>query len=112
MSLQRPLEGEHQYFLLEDPAGQPFPIYFKTITSWDAFEYILADRFKGKKGARRVEQEIYDKRYMLKEHTTGMEVDRSRGWNGAFQPYQKVDMSQYAGIRWSHSVAPGAFPFQ
>lgn len=59
MSLQRPLEGEHQYFLLEDPAGQPFPIYFKTITSWDAFEYILADRFRGKKGARQVEQEIY-----------------------------------------------------
>lgn len=48
--LEKPLTGEHVYFLVEDITGTPFPVYLKTITSWAVFRFVLADRFKGKKG--------------------------------------------------------------
>lgn len=66
-ALHRPLPGEHLYFEIEDPTGRLLPIPLKAITSWEALEFILADQFKGRNGARRVMQ----KRYILKEHSTG-----------------------------------------
>ncbi|KAK3361242.1 hypothetical protein B0T24DRAFT_599583 [Lasiosphaeria ovina] len=88
--LERPLNGEHEHFLLEDPTGRLFPVYLKTVTSWDGFECLLADRFKGKKGARRISR----KRYVLKERATHRKLDRSKDWDTAFLPYQRVDMSR------------------
>ena len=41
--------GSGEHFVLEDATGRSFPIHFKTIISWDSFEFILADRFKGRK---------------------------------------------------------------
>ncbi|KZL74992.1 hypothetical protein CT0861_07526 [Colletotrichum tofieldiae] len=87
MRLERPLNDEH--FILEDATGRVFPIHFKTITSWEAFEFIIADRFKGKKGANRIRR----KRYLLQERATQREVIRSTDWESAFLPYQRVDMS-------------------
>ncbi|KAK0717847.1 hypothetical protein B0T26DRAFT_304737 [Lasiosphaeria miniovina] len=87
--LERPLNGEHEHFLLEDPTGRLFPVYLRTVTSWEGFEFLLADRLKGKKGARR----ILRKRYVLKERATHRKVDRSKDWDAAFLPYQRVDMS-------------------
>lgn len=87
MRLERPLNDEH--FILEDITGRVFPIHLKTITSWDAFDFILAARFQGKKGARRVK----GKRYSLQERASHQQVDRSTDWESAFLPYQKIDMS-------------------
>ncbi|EQB44460.1 hypothetical protein CGLO_16799 [Colletotrichum gloeosporioides Cg-14] len=87
MRLERPLNDEH--FILEDITGRAFPIHLKTITSWDAFEFILADRFRGKKGAHRVK----GNRYSLQERASHRQIDRSTDWEGAFLPYQRIDMS-------------------
>ncbi|KAK6222550.1 vegetative cell wall protein gp1 [Colletotrichum tabaci] len=87
MRLERPVSEE--FFLLEDATGKVFPIHLRTITSWEAFEYIIVDRFKGRKGAHRIQR----KRYSLQERATRRAVDRSVDWDSAFLPYQKVDMS-------------------
>ncbi|KZL87535.1 hypothetical protein CI238_01433 [Colletotrichum incanum] len=87
MRLERPLNDEH--FVFEDATGKVFPIHLRTITSWEAFEYVIADRFKGKKGAHRAQR----KRYSLQERASRREVDRSTSWETAFLPYQRVDMS-------------------
>ncbi|KAK2770121.1 hypothetical protein CKAH01_04464 [Colletotrichum kahawae] len=87
MRLERPLNDEH--FILEDITGRVFPVHLKAITSWDALEYILTDRFRGKRGARRVK----GKKYTLQERGTHRQVDRSVDWESAFLPYQRIDMS-------------------
>ncbi|KAF0316324.1 hypothetical protein GQ607_016424 [Colletotrichum asianum] len=87
MRLERPLNDEH--FILEDITGRVFPIHLKTITSWEAFEFILADRFRGKRGAHRVK----GKQYSLQERATHRQIDRAIDWEGAFLPYQRIDMS-------------------
>lgn len=87
MGLERPLSDEH--FVLEDATDRAFPIHMKTVTSWDVFEYILQEHFKGRTGAHRVLR----RRYMLNERATSMEIDRNRAWANAFRPYQRVDMS-------------------
>lgn len=87
MRLERPLSDEH--FIFEDATGKVFPIHLRTITSWEVFEFIINDRFKGKKGAHRTRRG----RYKLQERATGREVDRSLDWESAFFPYQRIDMS-------------------
>ncbi|GKT58321.1 vegetative cell wall protein gp1 [Colletotrichum tofieldiae] len=87
MRLERPLNEEH--FVFEDATGKVFPIHLRTITSWEAFEYVIVDRFKGKKGAHRTQR----KRYSLQERASRREVDRSMDWESAFLPYQRVEMS-------------------
>lgn len=87
MRLDRGPSDEH--FVLEDITGRTFPIHLKTITSWEAFEFILNQRFKGKKGARRVQRKLYS----LQEDITHREVDWSMPWESAFLPYQRVNMS-------------------
>ncbi|KAK4673856.1 hypothetical protein QC763_115600 [Podospora pseudopauciseta] len=79
--------GEH--FVLEDATGRTLPIHLKTITSWEALEFILNDRFKGRKGERRIRRKLYS----LHESASHQEIDRSAMFEDAFVPYQKVDMS-------------------
>ncbi|XEV07087.1 hypothetical protein FSHL1_012374 [Fusarium sambucinum] len=78
-----------EHFILEDITGRVFPIHLKTITSWEILAFILSERFKGKKGSRRVQQ----KRYTLRENKTHREINGSMSWDSAFLPYQKVNMS-------------------
>lgn len=87
MRLERPF-GE-EYFILEDVTGRSFPIHLKTITSWSALEYVINDRFKGKKGSHRVRRG----QYSLYERATRQQVNRVIDWDSAFMPYQRVDMS-------------------
>lgn len=87
MKIEWPLRDEH--FVLEDATGRAFPIPLKTVTSWDIFEYILQEHFKGRTGAHRVGR----RRYMLSERATSMEVDRTTTWANAFRPHQRIDMS-------------------
>ncbi|KAK4452014.1 hypothetical protein QBC34DRAFT_456941 [Podospora aff. communis PSN243] len=88
-SLQRSLPGEHLYFEIEDPTGRLLPIPIKTIKSWEALDFILAEQFKGRKGARRV----MNGQYVLKENKIGRRVSRNSPWYAAFEPYRKVDMA-------------------
>ncbi|KAF4811123.1 hypothetical protein CGCSCA5_v010112 [Colletotrichum siamense] len=96
MRLERPLSDEH--FIFEDATGKVFPIHLRTITSWEVFEFIITDRFKGKKGSHRTRKG----RYKLQERATGREVDRSVDWESAFLPYQRIDMSMMC--RQAHDV--------
>ncbi|KAK4450976.1 hypothetical protein QBC34DRAFT_348557 [Podospora aff. communis PSN243] len=88
MQLDRGIDnGEH--FVLGDATGRSFPIHLKTIISWEAFDVILADRFKGKKGERRTRRKLYS----LHESSSQLEINRSVTFGNAFVPNQKVDMS-------------------
>jgi hypothetical protein len=87
MRLDRGPSDEH--FVLEDITGRVFPIHLKIITSWEVLEFILTERFRGKKGARRVKRKLYS----LQESNTRREIDVSTPWESAFLPYQKVNMS-------------------
>jgi len=78
-----------EYFILEDITGRTFPIHLRTITSWPVLEFILSERFKGKKGARRVQRKLYS----LRESNTQREIDGSMPWESAFLPHQKITMS-------------------
>lgn len=114
LRLDRGVSDEH--FILEDATGRIFPIHLKTITSWDAFEYILNDRFKGKKGAHRIRRKLYS----LQERATRRDVDQSIEWEYAFLPHQRVDMSVIcregskkmdekptSSCPWCHTLSPG-----
>ena len=78
-----------EYFILEDVTGRTFPIHLRAITSWAVLQFILSERFKGKKGARRVQRKLYS----LRESNTQREIDGSMPWESAFLPRQKITMS-------------------
>ena len=88
MSFQRNPVDEY-YFTIDDALGRLFPIHLNTITSWEAFAFVLSEKFKGAAGARRVR----DKRYRLTEHATRREIDQSNNWERTFRPHQKIVMS-------------------
>jgi hypothetical protein len=77
------------YFTVEDAIGRVFPVHLNTITSWEAFAFIMSERFKDAPGARRVRQRLYK----LIEHATDREVDQRKNWKKAFRPQQKIVMS-------------------
>ncbi|KPM35698.1 hypothetical protein AK830_g10887 [Neonectria ditissima] len=85
--LERPLNDE--YFILEDFTGRSFPIYLKSIMSWDVFEYILYDRFKGKKGGRRIQQKLYT----LQDQVSRQNADRLSNWESAVVPQRTITIS-------------------
>jgi hypothetical protein len=85
--LERPITEE--YFVLEDAVGRIDPVQLRFIDSWDAFNAVLATRFKGRSGANRVSQ----RHYTLQEHATGREINQSLPWSRAVLPGQKLDMS-------------------
>lgn len=80
---------DDEYFTLEDITGRKFPIHLRTITSWAVLEFILSERFRGKKGARRVQRKLYS----LRESNTQRQVDGSMPCESAFLPHQKITMS-------------------
>ena len=87
MRLDRGPNDEH--LILEDMTGRMFPIHLSTITSWAVLDFVLSERFKGKKGARRIQRGLYS----LRESNTQRELDESIPWESAFLPYQKITMS-------------------
>lgn len=87
MTMARPPMEE--YFMVEDALGRVFPIHLRTITSWDAFAFVLSEKFKGGVGARRVR----DKRYNLVDNGTRREIQQGKKWERAFLPHQKIVMS-------------------
>ncbi|KAM7192580.1 hypothetical protein V8F20_008789 [Naviculisporaceae sp. PSN 640] len=88
-SLQQHAPEDRYYFVVQDAIGREFPIHLNTITSWDAFAFVLSEKFRGDKGARRVRHG----RYRLNEQATGREIDQTRAWEKAFRPHQKIAMS-------------------
>jgi hypothetical protein len=76
-------------FILEDAIGRIAPVHLRFITSWDAFEAVLQLRFKNTMGSAKV----HNREYILQEHATGREINRTTEWDLAFLPGQKIDMS-------------------
>lgn len=88
VSFQRSPVDEY-YFTVEDALGRVFPIHLNTITTWEAFAFVLTEKFKNGAGARRVR----DKRYRLIEFATRREIDQGNNWERTFRPHQKITMS-------------------
>lgn len=86
-ALHRPLNEDP--FILEDALGRIAPVHLRFITSWDAFDAVMELRLKGLKGSVHVRK----KQYILQEHATRREIDRTANWDSVFFPGQKVDMS-------------------
>lgn len=76
-------------FILEDAIGRITPVHLQFINSWDAFDAVLELRFRGVQGYERVR----NRQYILQEHSTRRDISRSRIWEAAFLPGQKIEMS-------------------
>ena len=85
--LQRSLA--HEPFILEDAIGRISPVHLQFINSWDAFDAVLELRFRKIQGHSKVKRRAY----ILQEHSTKREISRTRRWEGAFLPGQRIDMS-------------------
>ncbi|KAK3367404.1 hypothetical protein B0T24DRAFT_390146 [Lasiosphaeria ovina] len=92
-------------FILEDAIGRQAPVHLQFINSWDALHAVLEIRFRNIQGADKIER----REYSLQDHRTGREISRSRPWEGAFLPGQRVDMSLiFQHKRSTTPVAEGA----
>jgi hypothetical protein len=90
MSLARERISDGEYFTLEDAVGRVLPIHLRTISSWEAFAFVLSEKFKGTRGARRVR----DRRYNLLENGTRRVIEQGvKPWEQSFLPHQKILMS-------------------
>ena len=76
-------------FILEDAIGRISPVHMDFINSWEAFDAILRLRFQDVQGFKKVQK----KEFVLQEHATKREIKRTRPWECAFMPGQRVDMS-------------------
>ncbi|KAK1754244.1 hypothetical protein QBC47DRAFT_403629 [Echria macrotheca] len=76
-------------FVLEDAIGRRAPVHLQFINSWDALHAVLEARFRDIQGADKVSRNEYS----FQDRATGREVVRTRPWEGAFLPGQRVDMS-------------------
>jgi hypothetical protein len=76
-------------FILEDAIGRISPVHMDFINSWEAFDAILRLRFQDVQGFKKVQ----NNEYVLQEHATKREIKRTRRWDVAFMPGQRVDMS-------------------
>jgi len=88
MTLQRGPVNEY-FFTIENALRRTFPIHLSTITSWEAFTFVLSEKFRGSRGTYQVQ----NRRYKLIEQVTRREIDQSKQWEKSFLPYQKVVMS-------------------
>lgn len=106
-TLERPITDE--YFTLEDALGRIYPIHLRTITSWDAFDFVLSEKFKGEKGAHRVRHG----RYELLDYATRREIEQDANWGRTFLPRQKIAMSLFckeSGISAPNATRPTSCP--
>ncbi|KAK5128391.1 hypothetical protein LTR85_003059 [Meristemomyces frigidus] len=85
--LERSLAGE--LFILEDAIGRTAPVSLQFINSWPALEGVLETRFRGIQGHGKIQSG----EYVLRETGTGLDISRSRNWEGTFLPGQKMNMS-------------------
>lgn len=76
-------------FILEDAIGRISPVHMDFVNSWEALDAILCLRFQDVQGFKKVR----NKEYILQEHATKREIVRTRPWEIAFLPGQRVDMS-------------------
>ncbi|CZR54486.1 uncharacterized protein PAC_04370 [Phialocephala subalpina] len=78
----------HEPFILEDAIGRISPVHMQFINSWDAFDAVFELRFRKIQGHTKVKH----REYTLQEHSTKREISRTRHWEGAFLPGQRIDM--------------------
>jgi len=79
MTLQRGPVDEY-FFTVKDALGRTFPIHLSTITSWEAFAFVLSEKFRGLRGARRVQ----NRRYRLIEQATRRKSTKVSSGGGSF----------------------------
>ena len=75
-------------FILEDSHGRIFPIPMQFVNSWEAFDAVLGMRFVNLPGHKMVQR----KDYVLHESAANRDIERSRPWEGAFFPGQRIVM--------------------
>lgn len=76
-------------FVLEDPLGRVAPVHLQFITSWKAFYAVLATRFEGLPGHKKIEQ----REFFIQERATSREISAKEPWEVAFRPGASVLMS-------------------
>lgn len=76
-------------FVLEDAIGRIAPVHMQFITSWEAFDSVLDQRFRNMPG----HSKILSKEYILQDHTSRRDIVFQQPWEGTFLPGQRIDMS-------------------
>ena len=75
--------------ILEDPIRRIVPVHLQFITSWEAFNFVLEERFHDREGYKKMKQ----REYGLQVGNTGKEIEQTRPWHCAFSPGQYIEMS-------------------
>jgi hypothetical protein len=75
--------------ILEDALGRVCPFHTDFITSWDSFDAVLRVRFRDLPGY----DKILRKEYVLQDHATGEDLDRSQNWKTSFFPSRRIRMA-------------------
>ena len=75
-------------FVMIDALGRTFPMHLQFVNSWEVFDAAMEAHFRNVKGHRK----IMDKEFALQNRGTGLELSRSRPWEGVLKPGQRVDM--------------------
>lgn len=88
--LKRPLDS---HMILEDSHGLILHLDF--VNSWEAFDSVLENRFKGKNRSRRV----LKGQYLVQEQSSGRQVDRTSSFEASFRPKDAVVMSVVSKTR-------------
>lgn len=63
-------------FVLEDPLGRVAPVHLQFITSWKAFYAVLATRFEGLPGHKKIGQ----REFVIQERATNREISIKEPW--------------------------------
>lgn len=97
--LERSLTQEP--FILEDALGRISPVHMQFITSWEAFDAVLDQRFRNIPG----HSKILSKEYILQDHASRRDIAFHQQWEGTFLPGQRIDMSIVFDNLWEQTLS-------
>jgi len=75
--------------MLTDALGRIMPIHIELVNSWEVFDTVLATRFMGLPGQRKIARKevAFQDRYLTKD------VERTQSFEACFLPGRRIDMS-------------------
>jgi hypothetical protein len=75
--------------ILTDALGRIAPIHIELVNSWGVFDSVLAARFIGLPGQRKIER----KEVAFQDRHLARDIERSQSYEAYFLPGRRIDMS-------------------
>lgn len=88
-------------FMLEDALGRRVYVSLKWIYSWESFESWLQYHFREMQG----QEKIMKGQYVLQDHATKTDIDRSQPWTSLLHPGKQISMVSTFRVQSSDETA-------